>query len=164
MVASAETFSVVLARADDDENAARDVPVTDRTEDTLETDAVGAKASTRAEAKRATRAVEVNRILMVKCRWGGGPISKPVPIPGEVEEWTHEKAASEQMAIAVVDAARRREKHPRKMDGWRKDANFCKAAENRRTRLRFREPSVSLGSETWHNFKQVKRGLRVELS
>ena len=65
-VVSAEAFSVVLARAnDDDEKAARDVPVTDRTEDTLETDAVGANASTRAAAKRATRADEVSRILMV---------------------------------------------------------------------------------------------------
>ena len=75
----------MLARADDEaETAARDVPVTDRTEDTLETDAVGAKASTRAEAKRATRAVEVSRILMLASKWTGGPISKPVP--GEVEE------------------------------------------------------------------------------
>ena len=84
VVASAEIFSVVLARADDDENAARDVPVTVRTEDTLATDEAGTKASTWAEAKRATRAEEVSRILMVKCRAGGGPISKPVP--GEVEE------------------------------------------------------------------------------
>ena len=64
-VVSAEAFSVVLARADDDEKAARDVPVTDRTEDTLEIVAAGAKASTRAAAKRAARADEVSRILMV---------------------------------------------------------------------------------------------------
>ena len=65
-VVSAEAFSVVLARADDEAETARDVPViADRTEDTLETDAVGANASTRAAAKRATRADEVSRILMV---------------------------------------------------------------------------------------------------
>ena len=62
-VVSAEAFSVVLEIADDDadEKAARVV----RTEDTLATDAAGTKASTLAEAKRATRANEVSRILIV---------------------------------------------------------------------------------------------------
>ena len=72
VVSAADAFSVVLEIADDDadEKAARVV----RTEDTLATDAAGTKASTLAEAKRATRAVEVNKILMVKCRAGGGPL------------------------------------------------------------------------------------------